>query len=843
MKITSFEIYNYKPFLYCGNSYIKADIVSNTFICIGSNGSGKSSLLRELTPLPSIKTDYLKDGRKILHIEHNNNQYIISSDFSNTKHTHSFIKNGNELNESGNYNIQIDLCRQEFNLIPLINDIINFNIKISELPNTKRKELFLKLYPSDLSFINEYYRNVQSKIRAHKLYIKKLYESKEEITSKLSAVSNIEKLKEQKQVLTKSSNFLDKLIFVIDNEIVKLESSINIEYLEFDIEDFNKFIIKFIQMYNKQKIKNIDGLKNKISNLSFQIKTYTDNNTQLLESIDNIKEHISECENYLNELESDDLNTLKKSYNEFSNECKKLKQQINFDICFLKSQDEIDAFEKILNEIFSLIDFNNENIYLSIDNYKRCEMCFKEYSMIKKELSERLNTCKNEISEITDRYKKEKSLSYPSECKLHCKLKLNKEYVLNQLKKKLQTYKDKYTSLYQKYQKCEKVLNGLKKYLWYDSTVYKKISYFERILQQYQWSNYALNGLRPITVLNFHKHELRNKLIDILENSKNYITYKQYQDKLDVLKIKIEQIEKLNKPNKKYIIETLKKRNNELKQLTSKYHENAKYIESLKQLVDIYDNIDSQYKQFVERVNLFIQHYNTKLENEAINFYKAILSDCEYIRNCINKDLIKIDENLEMYNSLNNQLKELQNMIKREESEYEKMTYLEKALSPNSGIPHIYLVQYINFLINEVNSYLKKVWGYDMLLKHFDKNIPIDFNFKLKINDGEIKDISMASKGQKEVIDLTWILVLYIQKKLQSYPLKLDEPDSGLSEGNRVRLLGLLSGLMNNNSIGQLIFVNHHPSLYASFKECQTLCLNSEDIVVPSDYNQNIMIR
>ena len=70
--------------------------VAKTQVIIGTNGSGKSSLLYELSPMPSHHRMY-DHGYKQITIEHKGSTYVLTSDFTKGK-SHSFIKDGIELN-------------------------------------------------------------------------------------------------------------------------------------------------------------------------------------------------------------------------------------------------------------------------------------------------------------------------------------------------------------------------------------------------------------------------------------------------------------------------------------------------------------------------------------------------------------------------------------------------------------------------------------------------------------------------------------------------------------------------------------------------------------------------
>ena len=120
----------------------------------------------------------------------------------------------------------------------------------------------------------------------------------------------------------------------------------------------------------------------------------------------------------------------------------------------------------------------------------------------------------------------------------------------------------------------------------------------------------------------------------------------------------------------------------------------------------------------------------------------------------------------------------------------------------------------------------------------------LNYSFQFTVNNGEpIKDINLASKGQKEIMDLAWVLAIFHQMKLgKSYPLKLDEPDGGLNNEHRVRLLNFLQQMMQNEDLGQLFMINQFPSVYDSFISSQTLCIKEEGILLPAEYNQDIEI-
>lgn len=96
MYIKSIELSKFIPFGLAQIRKLQATFHSQIQIFIGTNGSGKTSLLNELHPLPAIRSSYKKQGYKKLVIEHEGNEYILTSDFPiKQKHIHllKMVKN------------------------------------------------------------------------------------------------------------------------------------------------------------------------------------------------------------------------------------------------------------------------------------------------------------------------------------------------------------------------------------------------------------------------------------------------------------------------------------------------------------------------------------------------------------------------------------------------------------------------------------------------------------------------------------------------------------------------------------------------------------------------------
>ena len=148
MKILSARFRGFKRFRQTGIKDAIFRFIEPVQIVAGSNGSGKSSVLRELSPLPSVRTDFLPEiGLKELHIDHKGHQFMVKSDFRYKNGAHSFVIDGKELNTSGTTDVQTELVEKYFGITDKIRDLIYQKIQICNLTKANRKTFFLNTNP------------------------------------------------------------------------------------------------------------------------------------------------------------------------------------------------------------------------------------------------------------------------------------------------------------------------------------------------------------------------------------------------------------------------------------------------------------------------------------------------------------------------------------------------------------------------------------------------------------------------------------------------------------------------------------------------------------------------
>lgn len=177
MRINFIELVGYKRLMLNNIKHFRMTPESRIQLILGTNGSGKSSLIAELSPLPAVSSNYTKDGSKTISITSNGDEYILKSTFLNGQ-SHSFVKNGEELNKGGTVTVQKELVMSTFGIDQSIHDLMTGVDRFTTMSPAKRRELLTKLCDKDYTYALEVYSKLLEKQRditgALKLAKKKL---------------------------------------------------------------------------------------------------------------------------------------------------------------------------------------------------------------------------------------------------------------------------------------------------------------------------------------------------------------------------------------------------------------------------------------------------------------------------------------------------------------------------------------------------------------------------------------------------------------------------------------------------------------------------------------------
>lgn len=822
------------------------------------NGAGKSMTLSELCPLPSVRTSFGSEGYKQLDIEHNQHTYQLISDFTNKTSPHSFKVDGEELNVSGNTDIQAELAMKHFGISPQIHKLIYNRTRITDLTKTERKNFFLTVNPLQMDFILDLHKKILSKIRDGKSNLQLLQTRKVDLESKMIPQDLLDEHHRTKQQLTDQLAGLDKLIYALTQHLATIK-----EKYQSDIE-----FKRYCDLHNLPVIPEEEILNHwkRISRLSFNYTSLLRGDQGLKEQeelhlhqqqlqvqSDNLAEQIRTISDEINKYHEHLQNTVERPISAVEAEITEITTQLsNYEDLPLYPipVNEITNYESILEQIRQeLFVFADSEVKMIAPEVLKLEMSTTD------ELQQQLRLLNQEISQYTDRKteltqeisEKTDRASIPTTCTFSCGLKnlflKRKEYVegqLVQIEQKLKELTDKKTSIELEFNKKVEIYASFKhqRLLEHYDNLLNLLNY-GYFRDQDEWLTHLVDRLNDQPLLIF------KQLDNYLKGSRLADEYQKLVTKKTNLEKELNILVESNKTSTSFLQQQIQDKEKSLQV-------NLEQLTSVKQeYQDVTDryNLYSEYRTAIKDTEQLQQTYTqgetALLVTSAIDYWSELLRCCEAVRGEINEQLRSIETIVKEQELLRHTYQsEILTTISGVEKDKIINEKIELALSPSTGIPHKFMTRYLNAMIHNVNYFVAQIWSYKLEIQSLSENNPLDYTFKLLVGTDQHPDLNRTSEGQADVLNLAWTLAILLQMKLlNQLPLFADELGRTFDPQHRLQLLKFLDSLIFNKLVEQLFLVNHYSLFTEGFQEADIICLSPDQMGdLPDNTNQFVKI-
>ena len=846
MIIKKIELEKFKPLMHCGNTGISIDVLSQICVLIGNNGSGKSTILGEITPLPAISSKYEVGGYKKIVIEHNGYEYIATSRFSKKGGTHSLRKNGVELNTSGNAPMQVDLCSDEFGLTNIVKTIITGDVSMCSLSRVQRKQLLLACYPSDLTFVLNHHKRILREMKDTQANVKMLVERKAELESKLLTPDVLEKKQELIDALKGRYDTARKLIDKTRYELKHIEEDefFNSSGTGFKFDGFSDKLIRIGKtiMHHRNTSPKLFS-----EDPNILLSSLIEKHKHLVAKKEDLSIKLHEALKEMELLESTDSDELDEKITSITDRIASIRKLISKHECGINTSigmasiSDIEIRDSIIEKITSI-----SNIHLlSVEELNAKRMEWNALKERERNLEKREKEIIQRLSSINRQMAADKQQAFRKGCTLACPARENHTTII--------------TLLEQDKEEAESIIDELNeakiqiiKRLAEINDVITEMEPYVGILKQLFRD---LDATGTVEVLD---NKPLSKMIN--ENAGHLISSisimfdnRAHQTQLDSLTTELVSLEKrlvdltnakrkvdgISNTQKTKAKSTLIDIDNQLNIVGGDIVITEKSISTLKELVGLHSTVSSMTQQ--------LQHDGSAVllaEKHSILEERTFMLD-DYLKK-VGSMIFNEEQQMKSIDAISIRMnQEILPELDKREKDLINLSALEKALSPATGLPHKYMVEFINTIFGMVNHTIRCVWNYSMELVPLDDAATLTFDFPIAIHDhGRLKDISILSKGQKEIVDLAFTLALYMAKDLSGkFPLKLDEVDSGMSEHHRTQLLVLFKELLDSGEVEQMFLVNHHNQMFTAFTDAQIVCLQSDGIILPEEYNSGVDIH
>ena len=766
-------------------------------LLLGTNGSGKSSLLSELNPLPINKNDFT-NGSKEITIEKDNNIFKLKS----TSNKNSFMLNNTELNDGGTKTVQLNLVKEYFNLTPKYNNIILGTEKLTAMSTNERKNILREMSTVDYSYGIYLYNTLKQELRDTVGYLKLM---QIEMNNDISNIVNDEDILILKNDITKCKSMIDSLSMSYSKSEEYKDIPIIDLNIDMDILDKNK--LQADLDYNNKFIINIEE---EITNLNKEIDSLDDYSTTIKDS--------------------ETLNTKLKSLEEYF---KIINNKYNMEK--YSPIDSKNRLDKLLNS-----NLNNINIELSyLDN-----IIFTPTEH--KELKSKLEVLNNNLKIVSHGYdnnSKELEILLSNKTdnnKITCSscgtmnyfgYSKEKEDILQE---KVNNFKIKYDELNSQYLELYEIYQKQKQKITYLQEIKEIISDLSVIPLYTDLVKKYVNDITSITstMLNIIFKNIEDFLLDIKD-------YESNNNELIEVKLKISSgIEILNIYKRKYI-EDKDKLINKLNVLLDKKREVNSNIVIIKNNIEKCNIVNKH----IETLNTIIANYKFNKKQIVINNKNTILTNT--IRE-LKSLLITLEDKYSNIEKIKSRIEINKKHIDSHEDIRVALQYAINALSPTEGIIAKSINSFINVFLNEMNTIINSVWSYELTLLpcQINESNDLDYLFAVKVADNkkDIKDVAYLSTSMKDIVDLSFKIVFMKYMKLTHMPLMLDEFGVFMDDTHRNKVYDVIENLLSNN-FSQIYFTANFKSIYGRFVDSDINILDDKNLELDDIfYNENLKI-
>ena len=814
MKITKLILHKYKRLFLNNITTLVYTPESAIQLILGSNGSGKSSLLSVLNPLPiDIKKRFNDGGYAEIHIDKDNYKFKLTSGIGGKAGKYSFIVNDIEKNEGGTRKAQLQLVEEYFRLTPKMNEIVLGTKTLTSMTSIERKEWFRHMSTVDYSYSISMFNKLRTRLRDVAGGIKILNNELTKDTELLLDEKTMSDYKTHSKYIKKT---IEDLMFKYNHNTINvtdvldtinsLTNRLDTLYQDihslYTVDDIEKDILKL--NYKVEILsKDIDDTNKELDKIEYIEKNDVDEGS-LLQHLSLVNKEISNLDNVLIDIEVDktQLAIISDSYNNIYTNLVGVSTDISEYDDIVITKDTHQSLTTIVNDLSTELNIKRSRFKSYQDELKRLKDSLSDDNKI---------VCSNCAHVSYFGYDKKRVVTIEEQLKeLEVKIEtLNSSYKIKH--KELSRVNGKVDVLKRLQQiiKDNSNLHSIWSYIFNNEPIGSITSY--NLLMKFEKVKSLLDISSTYPKLLQNKTELENKLTiakevkkvkqDLVIGSK-----KDYLNKLDILtaskKETISEIQKLVKLKKEVIT---------VKEIESK----------LKDLLTVTKN---NKKNEIEKV-----------KNQGIKDLVSVLKE----------ELLDIEEKVSNNDRVVSKIETNKKLLEEYKLKQKVLSRVVKALSPTEGLIAKSINSFINKILQEINTIINEIWSYEMILLPCDitEDNDLDYLFKVQVDNREIiEDVSNLSSSMKEIVNLAFRIVFMKYSKLDYMPLILDEFGVTMDSKHRHSAYNVIDNILCSN-FNQIFITAHFQSIYTRFVNADLNVLDDKNIELSSSTIVNEKIK
>ena len=830
MKIISLILDGFRGFRLRQINHFEYRPTQKTQVILGSNGAGKSSLMRELSPLPANAADYAKGGKKEITIQHEGRLYILKSLFEADGTRYVFEVDGENLNPGHTVTVFKELVKQHFNYTPEVHALLTGKMKFRSMSVAERRNWFTKISDVDYTYAIKYHQRLKDAIRDLQGALKRNQERLVHETEKCLTEKGEQQLR---QTVTELTHILNTLI---DHRKPKLSQpshyvqqvAIIDESLESDLTRLEKLLAT---LEGEGIPKSLDELQQASITLQVALQSYQREITERGERLNKQQGDLDA----VTRSSASSLEEVQRTIKELESEHTDILNHLRCPVHFDDPVSAASAFESIRSSL--------EDIFTQLSQCPRLDYTRTSYQELLQHFPNLQQTAlKAKAAEQTIFAKRKELELYRAKEAVNCP-KCQHSWYLNYDEAMYAKVVREHEFTIQQVNAADKAVTEAEKAIGEHQAFFELLGKYNSLTVHFQ----VLEPYWAWVRCTDHLTQNPDMLLAAVQTMANDL---QYHVKANVLKERLKEQQKLEQLmlntkqlDKDKLEKEIQQETEALIKAQTLSREAYLELEKTKSRIQTLRQIDecsqASYAALQERdmaLKMLIEDSCVSALDEIIRSVKLALSQHE-------RTLSQVDIQRGIVQNLTNQITEIN-------AELKVLKMAQKALSPSEGLIARGMTGFINHFVKQVNQFIARIWLYPLELIPIevsdDEALDLDYRFSVNVNDDlPVPDVSLCSAGMQEVIDLAFAAVSMKYLGLSNFPIFLDEFAAALDPAHRQSAYTAIDHLIESTDYSQVYLVSHYQEGYSSLSAAEILVLCDNNVQLPAKltYNQHVILQ
>lgn len=835
MVITRLLLVNYTRMAAAGvhRFLLEPDSMYVLQLILGTNGSGKSSLMHVLWGLPADKDDFGPNGRFEIDIEFNGHQYQVMSVFEDKPH-HHFIKDGEELNGDGKIGMCYALCEEHLGLTNEIRSLALGKEKLSTMGPARRRYWMVKLADSDFTYAMAIYKKLTEAHRDASGAIKRLGKRLVDERSKMTPPHVVEQInreyREIREVINEIYNLRNSQAPKSKEILERLTQGDNqTDQLCREIDRLNLESISASGFKSKEDLETAsDVLKVEIASSQTKLSHYYSEHTRIKKKYDLLVAAGTESLTELNTRRQTALEAI--AYEETFVCYKHVKP--GSDATFTQAAR---TFKDIYSELYDKITTlkPNDGEY----SREKAEMCegkatFDQrnlnvlegrISRLKADIDHKLNHVQQDLIDCPKCHHSWSSKASESDIKTAQEILATMEKDAEDLSIRIRSNKE-YIATYREYADAYRAVILVMK------SSYVLQPYFNELLVDNRMVKYPGSVAMDLAVV---QKDLEHQV----EIERHRGVIKHIDDQIELKK-------NLDSETIEFIESELERLDTVTSVLAGSVNGLIAELKSVKGFID--------QVEYVRRMNeSLLGNYEQQRQNGrdyTESRYQELLQELVMV---LQTQLARREDVLSQITAQQTVIAEIEYQHNEALMNERVAKAMHQALSPTSGAIAEGLHRFINVYVTKMNRVIANVWTTPLYILPFEMeegqaDLDYKFPFHQRGKPKPNKDVDEGSLSMIALFDFAFAFCAMRQLGMGHIPLFLDEFEAPFDDTHRERAVYFIKKLIDENSCGQIFAISHYETNHGALSNlAQTCVLSRDNLMLSSDvaYNEHVTIN